>query len=511
MNQEQNSIISQNERESNRFIAKTMRICMVVFTLILVLNIAGIFIITMNAMVVCYILGMILLFIPTLLVNILKLYHPFFKYLFVTISIVFVFLLTVTLNWHAIVMFIFGIAVANMYYSKALNIYAIIMSIITLSIAQVCAYFTGFTLDRNMYDVYSMVVYCIFPRAISLCAVGVLFSCLNSKIRKMLGNLLDADAQTKMMDQMKKMQDQSGEMSVKLTETVHTLTEVTGNTSKNNTEISERAGLATSASEQTLEQIDSAEKNVVSISENLSRLADGTNELSRLSSDVRKLSDKNKEQMNQAMSGFSRINESTKESKEKINELESKSQEIAQITSVITGISSRTNLLALNASIESARAGEAGKGFAVVAEQIRQLAEQTQSAVADIGVIVEQVINSTNEAVKAMDESEKYVVDGMEIITGVEQSSNQVMDASEQMNAKIDEIDTLTKDAASYSEKIVSVVDNVKSISEQSLDELHKVSGTSEMGLKDVKQLEELVEKINKMSVSLSEVIAATK
>ena len=110
-----------------------------------------------------------------------------------------------------------------------------------------------------------------------------------------------------------------------------------------------------------------------------------------------------------------------------------------------------------------------------------------------------------------MDESEKYVVDGMEIITGVEQSSNQVMDASEQMNAKIDEIDTLTKDAASYSEKIVSVVDNVKSISEQSLDELHKVSGTSEMGLKDVKQLEELVEKINKMSVSLSEVIAATK
>lgn len=85
---------------------------------------------------------------------------------------------------------------------------------------------------------------------------------------------------------------------------------------------------------------------------------------------------------------------------------------INHMNEVIAGISSisgQTNLLALNASIEAARAGEAGKGFAVVAEEIRKLAEQTQSLTANMGEFVERIkeasgksVNSVNTAVEML-------------------------------------------------------------------------------------------------------------
>jgi methyl-accepting chemotaxis protein len=507
MGEAKSAIIMQNEKESNRIVAMTMRICAAVLTLILILNITGIFIIKMEAMIACYIMGMILLLLPTLFVNVLKIYHPAMKYVYTTISIIFVSLLIVTLNWHSIVMFIFGIGIANMYYSKGLNRFAITLSVICFSISQYLAYTYGFTVDHNETDMYSLIVYCIIPRALSLLAVYALFSALNNRTRKILNNLMDADEQGRMIDQMKRMQNQSATVSGHLSETVDTLTFVTDNTSRNNHQITEKAGLASEASKQTMQQIDSAKENVISISENLSKLATGTDEMSHLSQDVRKLVGENAEQMNKAKAGFTKISESTSNSKRVINELEKKSEEIAKITNVITDISSQTNLLALNASIESARAGEAGRGFAVVADQIRQLAEQTQSAVGEISNIVEQVTSSTLEAVRSMDESTRYVVDGMDIITEAEQSSIHVTHASDEMNAKIDEIDDLTKNVAEYSERIVKIVENVKSISQDSLDELNEVSSASEMGLSDTERLGELVVKIREMSKQLNDVV----
>ncbi|MCZ2991853.1 methyl-accepting chemotaxis protein, partial [Acinetobacter baumannii] len=71
-----------------------------------------------------------------------------------------------------------------------------------------------------------------------------------------------------------------------------------------------------------------------------------------------------------------------------IYSLETRSKEISDIVTVITGISNQTNLLALNASIEAARAGEQGKGFAVVADEVRKLAEQSKTAATDINQLL---------------------------------------------------------------------------------------------------------------------------
>lgn len=81
-------------------------------------------------------------------------------------------------------------------------------------------------------------------------------------------------------------------------------------------------------------------------------------------------------------------------------------QVINRMNEVIDGInsiSSQTNLLALNASIEAARAGEAGRGFAVVAEQIRKLAEETQTMTANMGRFVEEIKEASYKSTKSVD------------------------------------------------------------------------------------------------------------
>lgn len=82
-------------------------------------------------------------------------------------------------------------------------------------------------------------------------------------------------------------------------------------------------------------------------------------------------------------------------------------QKIEQTSQKINEIADQTNLLSLNAAIEAARAGEAGKGFAVVAEEIRGLAEETNLLTNEIGGIIQELLDKTEESTKNMADLEK--------------------------------------------------------------------------------------------------------
>lgn len=83
-----------------------------------------------------------------------------------------------------------------------------------------------------------------------------------------------------------------------------------------------------------------------------------------------------------------------------INELKEYSTKISEIVNAIEGINKQTHLLAINASIESARAGKAGKGFGVVAMEITKLAEKSAESVVNISKIIEKVKTLTNNTIE---------------------------------------------------------------------------------------------------------------
>ena len=111
-----------------------------------------------------------------------------------------------------------------------------------------------------------------------------------------------------------------------------------------------------------------------------------------------------------------------------IYSLETRSKEISDIVTVITGISNQTNLLALNASIEASRAG-AGRGFAVVADEVRKLAEQTEASAKDIAKLIGETQAETEDAVVSMQKGSREVETGISLVQSsgdfFEKSQNQ--------------------------------------------------------------------------------------
>lgn len=158
-----------------------------------------------------------------------------------------------------------------------------------------------------------------------------------------------------------------------------------------------------------------------------------------------------------------------------INEISEKSKKMSDVLQVIDSVANQTNLLAMNAAVEAAHAGEAGKGFAVVASEIRKLSEGTQKSARDIDKIIGEIVSSIRTGEQSIvdtqtafgkisekiDTQSDAVGEISKSIMQQSQKANAVLANTNQITAKISEVNELIKSQTGYTQEIKNGIDDI--------------------------------------------------
>lgn len=200
------------------------------------------------------------------------------------------------------------------------------------------------------------------------------------------------------------------------------------------------------------------------------------------------------ETVSRAVAQMETIGESAGRVDKTVNKLDEGSKQISAIVGMISSIAGQTNLLALNAAIEAARAGEQGRGFAVVAEEVRKLAEQSQTAANQIIGLIDVNGADIAEAVEAVQEANRTIAAGVaDVRTAGEQFDSiaaiarEVRERAEKVSGSATALVDSSREIMSASEKIGQVVDNtaaqaqsVSAATEEQLASMQEIASSSE-------------------------------
>ena len=207
--------------------------------------------------------------------------------------------------------------------------------------------------------------------------------------------------------------------------------------------------------------------------------------------------------IDRAVQQMGNIGDGSKAVNDAVEKLAESSRHIDEIVNVISGIAGQTNLLALNAAIEAARAGEQGRGFAVVAEEVRKLAEQSESATKEITKLIAQNHMDIQKAVQAMEVSSSSVKVGIDVVNAAGVTFREISQLTDEVSTQIAGISSAIGEIAKGSERIVVSVRDIETVSKDSAGQSQSVSAAAEEMTASMTEISSSSQSLAKMAQEL--------